>query len=292
VPDERAIQTQDGRTLAVVEGGDPRGRPVLVHHGTPGSALLYPPLESLAREMGVRLLSYDRSGYGGSTRTPERRVADCVVDVHAIADALELDRLAAIGFSGGGPHALACAALCDGRLAAAALLGSVAPYGVDGLDWLADMGEANVVETNASLEGEAALRAYLEPAREEHLRATPAELLDLFATLAGAADREVLSGPLASWQLDSGRRGLRDGVDGWLDDDFAFVCGWGFDVAEVDRPVLLLHGEDDRFVPVAHARWLAERIPGVDARIGADDGHLTLLARRSRETIEWLLERL
>jgi len=291
VPGERAVATPDGRTLAVREGGDPDGVPVLVHHGTPGSALLFEPTDALAREQGVRLVSYDRPGYGGSTRAPGRSVGDCVADVHAIADALALDRFATWGLSGGGPHALACAARCDERLAAVALLGSVAPYDADGLDWFDGMGEENVEEFGAALEGEDVLRAFLGPARDEHLRTTPERLVELFSTLAGPADREVLNGAFASWLLAAGERGLRDGVDGWLDDDLAFAEPWGFGPEEADRPVLLLHGGDDRFVPVAHGRWLAERIPGVEARIDPDEGHLTLPLRRLRETHEWLLER-
>ncbi len=291
MPGERAISTSDGRTLAVCEGGDPDGFPVLVHHGTPGSALLYEPAETLARAQGVRLIGYDRPGYGGSGRARGRSVADCVDDVHAIADALQLDRFATWGMSGGGPHALACAVRCDARLTAVALLGSVAPYDADGLDWFAGMGDENVDEFGAALEGEDALRAYLEPAGEAFLQASPEQVVELLSTLVGPADRAVLGSGVAEWMVEGSQRGLRDGVDGWLDDDLAFARPWGFDPGDADRPVLLLHGGDDRFVPAAHARCLAARIPGVETRIDPDDGHLTLLERRVGETHEWLLER-
>lgn len=289
---ERSITTPDGRELGLVEAGDPQGRPVVVHHGTPSSALPYGPVAALASEQGIRLIGYDRPGYGDSTRAAGRSVGDCVGDVHAIADALGLDRFACWGISGGGPHALACAAECDERLAAAAVLGSPAPYGASGLDWEAGMGEENVAEFGAALEGEQALRAYLVPARDGFMRTEPEQVADLLATLVGPADRAVVSGELARWMVDSSRRGLREGFDGWLDDDVAFVRDWGFDVAAISRPVLLLHGGDDRFVPVAHGRWLAGRIPGADERIDPDDGHLTLIERRMRETHEWLLARL
>jgi pimeloyl-ACP methyl ester carboxylesterase len=283
------VETRDGRTLEVHDDGDPSGLPVITHHGTPMSGVPYEPHVELAREQGIRLIGYDRPGYGPSTRAKGRRVADCVADVTEIADALELDRFATWGISGGGPHALACAALCDTRLTATASLAAVAPYGADGLDWLEGMGEGNHIEFGKAVEGEAALRTLCEPEAEEMKNATPEALAEVIETLLGPQDRAVLTGRFAAFMSESGRHGLAPGVDGWIDDDFAFLEPWGFDLAEIATPVLLLHGEDDRFVPVAHAHWLAERIPDVEARIDPADGHLTLLERRMREVNEWLL---
>jgi pimeloyl-ACP methyl ester carboxylesterase len=287
------VTTPDGRTLAVTETGDPRGRPILIHHGTPSSGSYVPAaVAELAREQGVRLLSYDRPGYAGSTRHEGRSVLDCVADVHSIADALGLERFASWGISGGGPHVLACAAHCDERLVATASLASVAPYDAEDLDWFAGMGEDNLEEFGAVAEGPDALHRFLRPARESHMRAGPEEIVAVMQSLLGPEDLAVLTGEFAHDVLESGKTGLRDGYDGWFDDDVAFYRPWGFDVSGIDRPVLLVHGEDDRFVPVAHGHWLAERIPGVEARIDPDDGHLTLIARRVREVQEWLLARL
>jgi len=291
--DERSfdLTTPDGRTLHVYEAGDPDGVPVLAHHGTPGVGTAYEQHAEDAAARGIRLLAYDRPGYGGSTRDAGRLVADCAADLDAIADALGLERYATWGISGGGPHALACAALCDERLGAVASLAAVAPFAVEGLDWTAGMGESNIEEFAAAREGEEAVRSFQEPAREGILGATPQELGSMLETLLGAEDRAVLE-LIAGYFLESTRVGLADGVDGWVDDDLAFVAPWGFEVGEINRPVLLLHGDDDMFVPVAHGRWLAERIPEVDARINPRDGHLTLFERRVRETHEWLLARL
>jgi pimeloyl-ACP methyl ester carboxylesterase len=284
------IATPDGRSLCVHDAGDPTGFPVLMHHGTPMSGLPYGAHDALAREQRIRLLGYDRPGYGGSTRHAGRRVADCAADASAIADALSLERYGSWGISGGGPHVLACAALSDERLVAVASLAAVAPIGADGLDWLEGMGEENHVEFGKAREGEAALRPYLETEAAGILAAADAEdLVRVMETLLGPADRAVLTGAFAEYLLDTDRHGLAPGIDGWLDDDLAFDAEWGFDIASIDRPVLLLHGEDDRFVPVSHGRWLAARIPGVDARIDASDGHLTLIERRLREVNEWLL---
>jgi pimeloyl-ACP methyl ester carboxylesterase len=275
--------------LELHDAGDPGGFPVIAHHGTPASGLPYGAHEALAREQGIRLIGYDRPGYGGSARRSGRSVAACADDVTAIADGLELARYASWGISGGGPHVLACAALCDERLVAVASLAAVAPYDAEGLDWLEGMGEENHVEFGKVLEGEAPLRAYLEPEGIGLMGAKADDLVRLMETLLGAEDRAVLTGAFAEYLLETDRHGLAPGIDGWLDDDLAFARPWGFEVSSINRPVLLLHGEDDRFVPVSHGRWLAERIPGVEARIDARDGHLTLIERRMREVNDWLL---
>jgi pimeloyl-ACP methyl ester carboxylesterase len=287
----QSIMTEDGRKLGVHEDGDPNGLPVLVHHGTPASGLLYDVHVELARQQGIRLISYDRPGYGPSDRHPGRSVADAARDVSAIADALGLERYGSWGISGGGPHVLACAALCDERLVAVASLAAVAPYGAQGLDWLEGMGEENHVEFGKVLEGEGALRTYLEHEAEAMLSASADDLVTVLETLLGEEDRAVLTGEFAEYMLQSDAHALQPGVDGWLDDDVAFLRDWGFDVGSINRPTLLLHGDDDRFVPVAHGRWLAERIPRVEARIGPGDGHLTLVERRVREVNDWLLAR-
>jgi pimeloyl-ACP methyl ester carboxylesterase len=207
----------------------------------------------------------------------------------AIADALGFDRYTSWGISGGGPHVLACAALCDERLTAVASLASVAPYDSEGLDWLAGMGESNIEEFEAVLAGETTLRPVLERDRAGMLAAAPSELVTIWATLLGDEDRSVLSEEFAGYILAAGAVGLRDGVDGWVDDNLAFAQPWGFAPQSIDRPVLLLHGTDDRFVPVSHGRWLAARIPRVEAWIAAADGHLTLFERRLHEVNDWLL---
>jgi pimeloyl-ACP methyl ester carboxylesterase len=285
----QTIQTQDNRMLAVHEAGDPQGFPVLFHHGTPSAGLPYGPHAALAREQGIRLIGYDRPGYGDSTRARDRRVEACVADVREIADALALDTFATWGISGGGPHALACAALFDDRLKAVASLASVAPYDAEGLEWLEGMGEDNHVEFGAVLEGEEALRAYCEPVTAEMLSAKPEELVQVLDSLLGPEDKAVLTGRFAEYMLECDHHGLARGVDGWVDDDVAFAKPWGFSVEAISRPVLLLHGDDDRFVPVSHGHWLAARIPNVEARIDATDGHLTLFERRMREVNAWLL---
>jgi pimeloyl-ACP methyl ester carboxylesterase len=244
-----------------------------------------------AAEQGIRLFSYDRPGYGGSTRQKGRTVADCATDIAAVGDALGLERFGVWGLSGGGPHALAAAALLPDRVIAAAALASLAPYDADDLDFLAGMGELNVEEFGKVFAGEDVHRASMEKQREELLSATPDQLVDLWQTLLGPADREVATGVLAAFLLDHIRAGIGPSGDGWIDDDLAFVAPWGFDLASIRVPVQIWHGEQDRFVPYGHGVWLAGHIPGVDARLPAEDGHLTLAERRVPEVHRWLLER-
>jgi pimeloyl-ACP methyl ester carboxylesterase len=285
----QTIETRDKRTLELHEAGDPAGFPVIFHHGSPAAGLPYETHAALAHEQGIRLIGYDRPGYGASTRAKNRRVEDCVADVTEIADMLRLDRFATWGISGGGPHALACAALFDDRLKAVASLASVAPFGADGLDWFEGMGEDNHIEFGKALDGEEALRSFCEPLAKEMIAAEPAALVQVLASLLGSADRAVLTGAFAEHLHECHAHGLASGVDGWIDDDFAFVEPWGFQLGEISRPVLLLHGEDDRFVPVSHGHWLAARIPDAEVRIDPADGHLTLFERRMREVNAWLL---
>jgi pimeloyl-ACP methyl ester carboxylesterase len=286
-----AVSTPDGRTLTVREGGVPDGVPVLVHHGTPGSSLLYAPHVRDAEARGIRLLSYDRPGYGGSTRNEGRSAADCAADVTAICDALGVERLCTWGVSGGGPHVLATAALLPDRIAAAAALASVAPYGVDGLDFTEGMGEMNVESFEASRGSEEAHRAQHEIELAGLLETTPGQLLEAWASILGPADREVLTGELAEWALEQINAGIRPSSDGWFDDDVVFVKPWGFDVASIRVPVLVWQGEQDKFVPFGHGRWLAANIPGAEARLTPEDGHLTIGESRIGEVHAWLVER-
>jgi pimeloyl-ACP methyl ester carboxylesterase len=287
----RDVQTPDGRTLSVHDDGDADGMPVVLHHGTPSSGVLYDHWQEDAYAHGVRLIGFDRAGYGGSSRQRGRDVAAAARDVETIADALGLERFATWGISGGGPHALACAALCGDRLVAAASLAGVAPWGAEGLDWFEGMGAENHEEFGLVLQGEAAVEPYLERVREHLLETTPAQVMEVFGDLLGAADTSVLSGAFAGWMVEASNHGLRESADGWLDDDLAFVRPWGFELASIDRPVLVVQGGDDRFVPVSHGRWLAEHVPGAEARIEDADGHLTLIERRVPEVHAWLRDR-
>ncbi len=240
---------------------------------------------------GIRLIAYERPGYGGSDRNAGRTVADVAADVDAIADALRLDRILTHGRSGGGPHALACAALLGDRVAAAATLGSVAPCGVDGLDFLAGMGQDNVEEFTAAIDGPEGLASLLEEIAPKLVGAEPAQLLEGFRSLLSPPDVAALSDGLAEQLIASANEGIGRDRAGWLDDDLAFVAPWGFELSSIAVPFQLWHGRQDLMVPFAHGEWLAERIPSVDAQLEDGEGHLSIELHRIGDVHRWLLER-
>jgi pimeloyl-ACP methyl ester carboxylesterase len=286
---EHRLETADRRVLAVLEAGDPAGRPVLSFHGTPGSRLLFAADVALCERDGIRLLSYDRPGYADSTGKPGRSVADCVEDVRTIAAALGIDELAVWGISGGGPHALACAALLSDLVVAVAALASLAPFGAPDLDFFAGMGEQNVEDIQLALADPEAARAKGRRERDEYLAADVATTAALMHTLLGPADQAAFTGELGEYIVESVRCGLAPGDEGWWEDGVALIAPWGFEVDSIATPVLLHHGRDDRFVPFGHGEWFARHIPGVEAVLTEEDGHLTLLTHHLEAIHAWLL---
>jgi pimeloyl-ACP methyl ester carboxylesterase len=289
---ERTVQTPDGRTLAVQENGDPHGSPVLVHMGTPNTRHLYPPISADAAARRLRLISYDRPGYGGSTPCPGRTVADCADDVRAICAALDIDRLTTWGISGGGPHVLACAALLPDLVVAAASLASPAPFGAEGLDWYEGMGQDNVDDFKLMQRDKTAARARTEQQREGMLAASPSQLTAGMASLLTPTDAAVLTGDLADYLASSMQDGLKPSVEGWWEDGMAESGPWGFGLGQISIPVLVVHGRQDKFVPFSHGEWLAAHIPGAEPMLLDNDGHLTLMTRRIGEVHAWLAGRM
>ena len=284
---ELDVALSDGRTLHVYDNGDTDGHVLVEHHGTPGSGLGFPADLELARKHGLRSIRYDRAGYGGSTPNPGRSVADVVPDIEDVLDALEVERYVSLGGSGGCPHSFACGALSE-RCVATAALAAPTPYPAEGLDWLAGQGEQNVAEWAAALEGPEALETFLEGEAAEIRAASPEQIKDLMATLLPPVDAAVLTGDRAEHLKRSSDRALAQGVAGWRDDDLAFTHPWGFEVQEIRVPTLLWQGVQDKMVPVGHAHWLAERIPGVEAHISEEDGHLSIAVGRLGEIYDWL----
>ena len=260
---------------------------VLVHHGTPSSGRLYAAWE----QDGIELVGFDRSGYGDAPRRHGRSVADVVDEVVALADARGIDRFATWGISGGGPHALACAALLPDRVIAAAAIGSPAPRDADGLDWYAGFGEGNVVEFNAALEGEAALSGLCTDLRLMSLQRLQAGRLDWMGDdyALSDADKAQMQRHFIRTRAHIAN-GLTGSADGWIDDNLAMVKPWGFDVASIRVPVLLTYGRTDVLVPAAHGDWLAEHVPGAIAWVDEDSGHLGADEQMERE-YAWLTGR-
>jgi len=283
----------DGRSLDLRVAGPDDG-PALVHiHGTPSSAAFPEDIAAAALARGMRLVSWSRAGYFTSSRRAGRSVADSVSDAAEVLDHLGIEQAYAIGWSGGGPHVLACGALLRPRFRAIASLAGVAPYveSQGSLDWFAGMGQDNLDEFGASLEGEAALRAYLEPQGAElrHVRADG--IVGAMASLLPEADRAHLTGAFGDELARDFREAVQVSIDGWVDDDLAFTREWGFDLASLDLPVTVWQGSDDLMVPFGHGEWLAAHIPGASAQLLQGDGHLSIVVGRAHEIVDDLLAR-
>jgi pimeloyl-ACP methyl ester carboxylesterase len=284
----RTISAGSGRELCVEIAGEPDGKPILVCTGEPMSRRLYGGWIADAQNKGIRLIGYDRPGYGGSTPRPGRTVASGAADVRAIAEALGHDRLGVWGLSGGGPYALACAALLPGMAVAVAAVASVAPYGIEGFDYFAGMGESNVEGTQSFFSDPEASRRELGADREQILAAAPEQFAEELKSLLSPADAAVLTGELARWLAETHKVALAAGDQGWWDDEAASLTSWGFDLGAIRVPVKIWHGQKDRFVPVQHGQWLAASVPGAEADISDRDGHLTMIGRIG-EIHDWLL---
>jgi pimeloyl-ACP methyl ester carboxylesterase len=270
---DRDVKTADGRLLAVSTYGALDGHPVFLMHGTPGSRNGPRPRGIVLYRLGVRLICYDRPGYGGSDRHHGRSVADAAADVAAIADDLGIERFAVVGRSGGGPHALACAATLPERVTRASVLVGLAPANASGLDWYDGMTESNVKEYTTADDDPGALQAELTM-RADWARRDPESLVQWISKELTEPDLRVV-GDFAIRRLlaDTYAEALRPGAAGWIDDALALRSDWGFDLAAISVPVWLWHGADDTFSPVSHTLWLAARIAGAQVEVQRDAAH-------------------
>ncbi|PSL37169.1 pimeloyl-ACP methyl ester carboxylesterase [Labedella gwakjiensis] len=275
------VRTRDGRVLRAHDGGDALTADpvvtVLWHHGSPQTGAPLAPVLDAAVSRGIRLLSYGRPSYGGSTPNPGRDVASAAADVAAIADALDVGRFAVVGASGGGPHALACAALLPSRVTAVVALAGIAPFDADGLDWYAGMADTGAVRAAAE-GGRGAREAFEETAEFE-----PSSFND--------ADYAALDARWSALGADVGVAAAQGpaGLGGLVDDDVAFTTPWGFDVSDIRVPTLVVQGGDDRVVPLAHGRWLADHLPNGEAWWRHHDGHIGVLDAIPA-AFDWILE--
>lgn len=277
-----------GRSVTAAAFGPRDGTPVLSMHGTPGSRLQPPPDPAVLERAGIRLLTYDRPGYGTSPALQGRRVADAAADAALVADAIGVHHFSVIGYSGGGPHALAVAALLPDRVTRCATVASIAPLDAHGLDFFAGMSPGNVEEFDAALAGRDSLTAMLEPVAAIAVDDVYAFLAALAADLPGA-DADQLRRPDVEQMLTrSVAEGLRPGPGGWVDDDLAFCAPWGFDLGGIAAPVAIWHGAEDTLVPASHAAWLARAVPGAEGHLIVGVGHFGVLECLD-EAFRWLV---
>ena len=273
---ETELDLAGDRFLHVYDTGADAGssHTVFWHHGTPNIGAPPRPLLPLSERLGIRWVSHDRPGYGGSTPMPGRSVASAAADVVAIAGALGIERFAVVGHSGGSAHALACAALLPDRVLAVVAVSCLAPYRAGGLDWFAGMAESGIATLSAAAQGRTAREQYEASGQE----------LDPGFT---AADNAALAGEW-SWFIDVVRPALTAGPGPMIDDDLAYVAPWGFDPADIAASVLFVHGQDDRIAPSAHAAWRADRCPSAELWLRPGDGHISVMSSADA-ALHWLV---
>ncbi len=276
MPSETDLSLSDGRTLHVYDTAGDGGDDSLAlfwHHGTPNIGAPPEPLIPAAAQRGIRWVSHGRPGYGGSPPHPGRNVASAATDVAAIADALDIDRFAVMGHSGGSLFALACGALLADRVIGVVCVSALAPFHAEGLDWFAGMGAFGAAELRAAVEGRAALQTLLASTTFDPEQFT-------------AADHAALAGEW-SWLGAVAGKAIEGGLGGMVDDDLAYVAPWGFDPEQVRPPVLFLHGGRDRIAPRAHAEWLARHVPSAELWLRPEDGHISVLDS-APAALDWL----
>jgi pimeloyl-ACP methyl ester carboxylesterase len=277
------IPGPDRRTLEVLVSGDPGGLPLLFHSGSPSAVVDSPLLAGAAERAGLRLLTYSRPGYGGSSPRPlppaGPLIAHDLPDIEAMLDHLDVAVFVTLGWAGGGPRALLCAAALPDRCLAAATAGGIAPVDAAGLDWVAGMVPENIAELSAAARGARAYEAYLAREFAPFLDATPERVAEALLDAVDPVDQAMVTPEYADYLAATFRRSALQGVRGARDDGLAVHSRWGFDLEEIEVPVSVWHGRRDAMVPFDHGAWLAAHVPGARAHLLADDGHLSLLGR-------------
>ena len=288
-----SLELADGRLLEVFDAGPEDGELLIMNHGTPGSGMVYRGWAERCASHRIRLASYSRPGYGGSTRLAGRSIGQCAADVATVADALGADRFYVEGHSGGGAHALACAALLPNRVRAAAIIAGAAPKDAEGLDWWAGNAEENLDEFRAAEVGGESFRRLLENWRDEMLKPSGNDIEESLASLGSlvsATDRAVVTQELSMFNSARRRHSIGKSIWGWFDDDLSELKRWGFEIDSITVPVSIWHGEDDNFVPRSHAEWLMGNVPGATRHMLPGEGHWSIKERRLDEVLHVLTQ--
>ena len=288
--ERRLVRLADGRDIDVLTAGPDGGLALVVHQGTPGGLVLNSKLGRAAAERGLRVVMAARPGYEDSTPRPGRIVADVAADTAAVLDAVGSDTYVSIGFSGGGPHTLACGALDLERCLGTASVAGAAPYNAEGLDFMAGMGPENIEEFSLAARGADALTPFLDKEAEALRGITGEQVAVALGGLISGADAAVLTGEFAADMAKGLSGAVRNGIAGWRDDDLAFIADWGFPLAALSGRAAIWQGDQDKMVPFAHGQWLGAHVPGARVHLEPGAGHVTMTVTAIDRILDDLLD--
>ena len=271
----RELILADGRTLEIYTTDVVGPKSVVFHHGTPSCAKTWESWIGELESEGISAIAYSRAGYSTSSRKAGRTVLDVNDDLEQVYQQLGIEEVVAVGWSGGGPHALASA--FDSRCRGIVVIAGVGEYGVPDLDFLAGMGEGNEIEFGAALAGEEVFTQWMEENAPEFAQATVEDFRKPGNSLISAPDLAVLQSDYAYEMVAANTQAFVHGYYGWMDDDFAFILPWGFSVHDVNVPVHIWQGDHDLMVPAAHAAWLHKHLPISELHAAPGEGHLSIV---------------
>lgn len=282
------MRTHDGRDLLVESTGDPKGKALLFHNGTPTSRKIFHDMADEANARGAHLLCYERPGYGGSTPQPGRTVADSTRDVRAVANHFKMNQMAVWGISGGGPHTIAAAVLLSDLVCAAATFAALAPITASDFDYYEGMSEKKRKQRRLYFSDQVGFLRHLQESREEIMGATDDYLDDKLRLMPSGAR---ISKSFYQFSYETMRLAVENGIEGYVEDYQAFFSDWGVDLAANTVPIQLWHGQEDLDVPFQHSQWLSRAIPQSELHLTQSDGHFSILENHRVEVMEWLLSR-
>jgi len=282
------FKCRSGRELEVLDNGVESTKAIVFHHGTPASASLWSQWFAYAADLGIRAISYSRAGYATSDRDFGRSVVSVNKDIAEVLEAKAIEKFVAIGWSGGGPHALANTLLASN--VGAITLAGVGAFGVEDLDFLEGMAQENHDEFGASLQGEEVIQQWFIDNASAFKSVGGAEIREAFGGLISDADKKSMEGSFADVLAAAIRSGIAVSFDGWVDDDVAFTKPWGFELSAITKPVKIWQGDQDFMVPHAHSRWLAKHIPTAELTFIPGQGHVTLLVDYTEQVFAQAIE--
>ena len=282
------FKCRSGRELEVLDNGVESSKAIVFHHGTPASAALWSQWFAYAADLGIRAISYSRAGYATSDRDFGRSIVSVNKDIAEVLEAKAIEKFVAIGWSGGGPHALANTLLASN--VGAITLAGVGAFGVEDLDFLEGMAQENHDEFGASLQGEEVIQQWFIDNASAFKSVGGDEIREAFGGLISDADKKSMEGSFADVLAAAIRSGIAVSFDGWVDDDVAFTKPWGFELSSITKPVKIWQGDQDFMVPHAHSRWLAKHIPTAELTFIPGQGHVTLLVDYTEQVFAQAIE--